>query len=193
MANPFSSGALLVYAGVGPSYSPLFVGTGTRAPRQRIVRNFTPVANDLAGQVEPFDVMYQGQSAVVAVEFSRWNQPIIDRLQSTPLAAGAAPNPGLDALGSVGTLMLTEGYAYPLWVLYDYGAGGRAPKAGMVATGMASGRRYLQAILIGPDEEEKGTQANTTLLVWHCRRRYDPATGNFSLFDNNMGGLPVPD
>lgn len=196
MAQVYNTGACFVYAGIGSGNAPVFVGTGERAPRQRIQRFWSPLFNDLAGDQDSFDDLYQGQRGMVIVRLSRWKQVAVNFLQSIPLAAGLPGGTGVDALGDVGTAMVTEGLTFPLWVLYDYGASGRFPKAAFAngANGaMPPGRRWLAARLEGPDDETAGTQPNYLDLVFVCKRVYDSSTGNLSLWDRNTAGLPAPD
>ncbi len=192
MTQVYDTGAVFVYAGIGAQGSPVFVGTGERAPKQRNMRGWEPVFNDLAGTVDPFEELYEGQWCFVTVRLTRWNYAVMDVLQSTPFTLGAGGGAGTDALGDVGMAMQLEGALYPLWVLYDYGLGGRFPKLAMIDGAMPPGRRYLGVKLEGPDEVTTGTQANMIDLVWKAKRIYDPTTGNFLLYDANVAGLPAP-
>lgn len=189
----FNTGTCFVYAGIGTQGSPVFIGTGERAPRQMIQRFWSPVFNDLAGDQDSFDDLYEGQRGRVAVRLTRPNYPALLAMQSTPFALGAPVTPGTDFLGDVGTAMMTEGALYPLWILYDYGASGRFPKAAQILNGLPPGRRWFGARLESPDDETRGTQSNVTDLVWTCKRVYDPVTGRFGLYDTNTAGLPAPD
>ncbi len=193
MAQVYVTGAVFVYAGIGSQGSPVFVGTGERAPMQRLMRGWEPVFNDIGGTADPFEELYEGQWCFILIRLTRWNELVVNSMQSTPFTPGAAGAPGTDALGDMGLAMQLERALFPLWVLYDYGLGGRFPKAAMTLGGMPPGRRYLGVKLEGPDAETTGTQANTIDLVWKAKRIYDPSTGNFYLYDRDMTGLPAPD
>lgn len=192
-AQVYNTGAVFVYAGIGSQGSAVFVGTGERAPKNRRVRGWSPVFNDLAGDQDPFEELYEGQWAFVIVRLTRPDWNVVTTMLSTPFALGqGTTSPGTDNLGDVGTAMMTEGALYPLWLLYDYGGNGRFPKQAMTAGNMPPGRRYRGVKLEGPDEEQVGTQANYIDLVWKAKRIYDPNTGKFALYDADMSGLPLP-
>ncbi len=196
MSQVYVTGAVFAYVGTGTNFGPVFLGTGERAPKQRTMRGWEPVFNDLAGTADPFEELYEGQWAFVTVRLTRWNQGVVDYLQSVPIAPGLVPGgvgPGTDLLGDVGTAMQLENRLFPLWLLYDYGAVGRFPKAAMVGGGMPAGRHYFGTKLESPDEETRGTQANFIDLIWKAKRIYDPSTGAFFLYDTNTAGMPAPD
>lgn len=192
MSQPYNTGGVFVFVGLGSGNSPLFLGTGLRAPKQQIQRFYSPIYNDIAGEAVEYDNIYQGQRGAVTVELTKWRQATLDILQSIPLPPGGAANPGIDILGDVGTMMLTENFTFPLWILYDYGASGRGPKAAQIGApsgGLPPGRRWRAAILDGPDDETVGTGANSIMLSWRCGRAYDPGTGAFACWDRNMSGV----
>jgi hypothetical protein len=184
MASAFCTGPALIYCGVGAGYSPAFLGTAERGVRMRIKRHFSPVMNDLAGD-EPYDWSYLGQGGLLMATLTRWNEAVY-------AAMAAAANPflntrGSDVSGDTGTLMLTEGVSYPVWVRFPY-----AVKTAYVAAGMPAGYRWYSCFLMGPDDlDPVGTQPRKLHLVWYASRSYSVLLNKFVLYDHDMNGLPV--
>ena len=148
--------------------------------------------NDIAGE-EPFDWQYLGSAGLVSVVLTKWNEAIAERLQCMPNAFRGPAFAGVEVEGDIGTLMLTEELAFPLWVAFPYGAGGFAAKPAMVRNNLRAGRHFLKAFLLGPDDEEPGTRHFKRTFNFYCFRDYATRTRGFRLFDQNMAGLPLPD
>lgn len=198
MAQPYVGGAIHLFyafpsivgvygAGVG---APVYIGTGERAPRVSRRRSFRQLHNDLAGD-EPFDWCYSGTSMLVTVRLTRWNEPVLQTLEdapNTPAAALAGQNAGTELVGDVGRLMVTENAAGQLYLVYDYGLVGRAPKLAFTAGGMRPGWHFLAAFL-EQDEHDGGTDPNVKPITFRCARVYNPTTGAFVIYDWNIPNL----
>lgn len=185
MPQPYTRGPVLIYAGVGGSSGPLYLGTGERAPRVSRLREFEPVMNDLAGTRVPFDMLAEGQQALITVKLTRWDDAV---LQAVEARSSAAPAGGIAGPGSTGALMIAEGWAFPLWLLYSYGPQGPAAKAAMGT--LRPGFHFFATWLEGPQDGEGGTDPATELLVFHAIEVY--TGGTMSLYDYNLAGLPAP-
>jgi hypothetical protein len=198
MAQPYASGPVDVWCGVGAGGAPLFLGHGERAPRIQIVRRYKEVTNDLGGDMVPFDKGYAGETGVVTVTLSRWNEStlaIIQDVATTLTGLGAAR--GLNGPGEVGTLMVTEGVAYKLWLRFPFSA--KAAYANAASGAQPAGYRFLAAFLEGPDDlfDLGPPNARKVGLQFTCMRAFDPAvsnafgTGLFALYDHSMIALPA--
>jgi len=108
----------------GPAY--IFTGTGSNSALEflgfteeglRVVVNglFEDVRADYAGNM-PADVSMLGQEARISGVLVRYNEDILDKIIS--FISGATPGEG--ATNSVGTLLMTEGGAYPLAINSPY-------------------------------------------------------------------------
>lgn len=177
--RPFCTGFVSIYASVGSSGSPLYIGTGERAPKRRHVKHYSQVMNDRSGVMEPFDSLYQGRFGIVTVRLSAWNYENLIAIWTAPTA-----EEGVDLLEDHGKLMMTDEEAGQLWLVYANGGGGGS------MPGMPSGYHYPIALL-ETDEDQPGTDAEYIDLTWLCRRKYDD--GRFTLYDTDVGGLPNPD
>lgn len=173
-AQPHCSGAVNVFA-AGPSGGTLYLGTGERAPRRKMIRHFSPVMNDLGGSVEPFDICYQGKSGFVYLRLTRFNYENVLRIYD----AFAEGEGGEDDASEIGTLMITEGKVGQLWMTYPYAE--RMP-------GMPAGYHFLAAVL-ETDEEQPGTEAEYIDLAFRCYRKYEG--GKFKLYNHDTAGLPA--
>lgn len=201
MAQPFTRGAVHIFVGAtgsGPAGSsgfgpvsptPIYLGTGERAPRVSIRKRFRDVQNDLGGD-EPFDFSYQGRSAIVIVKLTRWNELVLQALETVVGVQPGLDAGGTDVAGDIGTLMITQGAAVPLWISYSYAPAGVAPQAAF--SNLRNGWHFFAAWLEGPDDHEGGTDPATEALVFRCARVFNPLTGAFLLYDRNMAGLPAP-
>ena len=183
MAQPFVRGPVHVFYAVNGSAS--YLGTGERAPRVAIRRCYAPVNNDLTGVSFPFDYAYEGAECWVTLRLTRWNE-VVQTLIADPVFNTLA---GVDVLGSIGTLMVTEGAARQLWLLFTYGPGSPAVKAAMAT--QPAGFRFPFSFLDQEASYEGGTDPASVTLSFHCVRGYNPSTGAFGLFDSNMSGLPT--
>jgi hypothetical protein len=193
MAQPWATGPVHIFTGTaggntGPNASAEYFGTGERAPNIRIRRGWSPVFNDLSGTEVPFDMMYESQEAFVTVTMTRWNEPCFQRLSSMPNPATANAFGGvfLDNPGDIGSLMLTEGLAFQLWLQFPY-----ASKTSYGANNvLPPGLHFYSAWFEGPDEWEVGTTSNKRLCVFHAVPQFFLPSGQFILGDYNMSALP---
>lgn len=192
MAQPYVTGPVAVYVGIGSlgnplaTYAPVFFGHGERAPKPSLNRGYEPVMCDLSGTQLPFDVLYEGQDALIRVDFTRWNEPVYQAISNiTSTAVPTNLSPGVDPSSAVGTLMVTEGKTYPVWLRFPYGgAGGKASMATL-----PRGYRYLSCVLESPDDREPGTGVNRLSLIFHAYRAFSPSLGTFTLYDYDMSAL----
>lgn len=188
MAQPYVRGPIGLHVQIGGTI--FFLGTGERAPRISIKREYEALRSDIAGTRLGLDQSFQGQEAFVTVKLTRWNETILTRLQDSTGAFGVTP--GSDNMGDVGTLMVFEGQAFPLWVQFPYGAGQFAAKtayANPTNGAQMGGYHFFAAILEGEQVLEGGTDPASVSLTFHCYRVFSPTTLSLALYDFNMTGL----
>jgi hypothetical protein len=198
VAQPYVSGGVSIFVGVAStSGGPVFLGHGERAPRPRVHRHYVPYFSDLGGSRVPFDVAHAGESGSVSVVLDRWNESVL-RVIEDAATTGRAGNLGVRGTndpGEMGTLMVSEGVAYPLWLRYEFA--GR-PTMNIGANGvMRKGWHFLAAFLDQVDDfEDLGLQPHKVLLTWTCLRLFDPTAasttsgyGKFALYDEDMSAV----
>lgn len=197
---PYVTGPVHIYCGIGQSFPisgspvrgqgtvPVFLGTCETAPRIQYNPGWSPVMNDSSGDQKPYDYLYQGKDAKVFGDLTVWNWPVLEAIMNRPNSFAGGTTFDTELFGDIGTLMVTEGYAYNLWLEFPYGT--LKPVFGS-SGGMPGGIRFIAAWLIGPDEIDPGTKANKVHIQFHCQRAYDPVTGSFLLADRDVSTLPA--
>lgn len=184
------TGAVHVFVGFGggPGGSrfsatgggPAYLGTGEKAPYWRMRPAYAPLFTDVGGVMLPFTNIYSGHEAFVTVRLTRWNYGTLRKVE----ALSDSGDPGNDPAGSVGTLPSLEGnIKMHLWLTFPYA--GDNP-------GMPKGIHFHAAELTELGHQP-GTGTNSYDVSWHCQREYDPGSGEFTVYDEDLGGLPPPE
>ena len=204
MASLWATGPAFIYA-APPTYSigsALFVGTCEQKPTFDVDFLFAPLMNDVAGD-ESMDEMYVGQRGTGSFSFGRFNYNVAEALaNANPAAAlavaaggGVSARGGLSVPGDIGSLMLTEGRNFVLYVVFPYyvkpamGAGAPA--------GMVPGYRF-PGCMVSKHSPKMGTQPHSKTMIVNMKRIFDPTVtnaygyGGFLLYDYSIAGLPAP-
>jgi hypothetical protein len=182
MIGLWSTGPAMLYCGVGPGGTPLFVGTCEGRPNIQVRPEFVPHKNSVAGTLSN-DQCFQGEEAWVTADVNRGNELAFVVLQSRACPGAAR---GTYPAGTLGRMMLLEGAAYRLWVQHPFSV-----KPSMA--GRPAGYRFLAAYLAGPEDITAGTGAGKIRLVWHALMVRWAGANNApqgKLFDHDMSGLP---
>lgn len=196
MAQAFSTGAALLYAGVGNGRSPVFIGTFESKPFINIDPGWQRVMNQLSGGVNAWDESFQGSAASVSGVLSRFNPAPLEAMMSRPNVA-VANFAGSWNLSDVGALWQTEGYDYPVWIQYP-----RATLPAMAGGGLVLGYRFWSCKLVGPDRIDPSTEAYKIGVIIECKPILTTATNPMNrgavsnaakwwLYDHVMAGLPA--
>ncbi len=157
------TGPAYLYAGVGAAYAPVFVGTSDTPPGFDLVRGFEPVFTDVGGTRLPTDYLYQGQEAYIDLVLTKYVESAYQAMASVPQKVAGAG--GINVDGDIGTLMVTEGGAFPVWVVFPY-----ANKQVFSALGMPAGYRFFACLMEGPDRHRIGTGAKKIGVHLHAVR-----------------------
>jgi hypothetical protein len=191
LAQVYTTGAVPIWCGVGgPSALPLLLGWAEKFPRIQIRPAFSPVFCDLGGQRVPLDYMFEGEEAIITADVIRFNEGTY-RIIADRAATGLGGNLGARGYsdpGEIGTLMVQEKIAYPLWLPFLYAAKALMP-------GMPSGYHFFRCFLEGPDELEQGTVPRKLRMLWHAVRDLDmtvseaEGAGRLSLYDNDCSAV----
>lgn len=116
MATQFYvSGPAYTWAGTGTANAWEFVGYSRSGLTVQITPEFEDIEVDYAGRT-PGDVAFLGQTARVSGSFTRYDEAIMTKMVS--YIAGSTPGQG--GSNSLGSLLNTEGNAYPLLVYSPY-------------------------------------------------------------------------
>lgn len=189
MAQPFVSGAAhLAYffpAGSSSTFANTlqYVGTAERSPRIQTRKGWIPLFNDLGGPSIPFDMCYEGEESFISADLTRWTEAVYSAMTAIPTNTVR----GFNGVGDIGTLMMTEGVAGTLFVLFPY-----TTLKPLTYGTQPAGYRFVRAWLEGPDDlDPLGTQPRKIRLVWRALRGFQLTSDGptFSLYDHNMGAF----
>ncbi len=184
MGQPYVTGAVSVW--IGSAAGPLFLGYSERGPNISIRPHYSNVFVDLSGMSVPFDKIYDGEEAIVSCDLTYFNQNVLLAIEDY---AGTT-SPGFNEPGEIGTLMLTEGIAYPLYLRFPYAA--KPAFQNGLNGAMPAGYRFYRAMLETDDFPDLGTKARKIHLSWHCLPQLDATvsndfgTGTFTLYDFDL-------
>jgi hypothetical protein len=195
MAQLYVSGPCALH--VSPPNSiggtPLFLGHGVTAPTINIEAVTVPVKCDVGGAAE-FERIYSGEVARVQVDLVRYNFTVLMGIQARartslfPASVG-----GIDEPGMLGSLMISEGACYQLYVTF---LSAFKPQFN-IAMGLNSGGPMLRGYHFynATLDPERVTPGSANPLSWTCLRLFDPSApavqgvggpvgfGKFTLYD----------
>ena len=169
------------------SYTPAYLGTCQEAPKIRTNTSWAPIVNELWGNQEPYDVTYQGSYCDIYGALTKWDWNVYTRCQCRPNSLGGLW--GQDDLLSVGTMMVTEGFAYPIWLYFPY----YQNKLIFINNGAPPVYRFWAGFLVGPEEENLGTKPNSINIQFRCMRKFNPVSRKFVLVDRVANGAFLND
>lgn len=160
---------------ITPDFSFALLGTAQVRPRIQWRREWEPVFNDLGGKV-PFDMQYMGSDALVSFDLTRHDPDVLESLRALPTMEKSKL--GTEEFGAIGSLMIQEELAAGLALAFPYST--------ITNTGLKNGVHFPNAWLLGPDDEENGTQHQIQRIVFYCLRSFDETTGTFTLYDTDV-------
>lgn len=197
--QPFSTGDVAIVVGIktatiipsatnitGPRYAALFtprlLGWTGQGPEPDVRTEYASVPSDRAGERLPRDDMFLGQEALHSIDLSEWDYAVLDLITRGGGIQRANGVVGREDRYDRGTLMITEGYAFPLWYVFA-----RRGAPAMVTQGMPPGEQYFYSRVIS-HRKRKGTRANMMNIVVHSRSGIASATGAQELFNRDVSG-----
>lgn len=192
MAQPWVSGPVHIYVsfdGLSPFAYPAksdikYLGMCEQAPQRTTVANHQPLMTDATGPAVPYDQMFVGETGIIAGQLVVWNEVILNLIRTRPFFGGT---PGTFAAGSIGTLLLTEGYTMHLWLMYQYYS--KAIFGGDGAT--VRGYHYPCVTLVGPDQDDLGAKINRRHVQFQAWPAFKLSDGTSILYDTTMTSIPL--
>jgi len=128
------------------------------------------------------DDSYQGSTGFLRIPLTRWNENVLTGVRSVPNPSGA---PGVNPFGTIGALIGTEGLFLRFWVKFPYAS--RPAYSNMVPG------YYFPFCRLDTETHQGGTSPRKESLMVIARRQFHPGTYTFTLYNNNVEGLPNPD
>jgi hypothetical protein len=170
---------LLTYPSAGGMY---FLGSCEKAPQVLINPKWMPHLSDLNGGMIPFDVSCAIADAQVTMTLTRWNESVYKFYTTNPIYSGTR---GSWAAADVGRLMLHEARAACLWCYFPYSSlkeyGGSYNQPG--------GYRFI-ATWPTAESVMSGSTLSKRMLQVYASPVYNPANGNWKLYDDTMTYIP---
>lgn len=186
MSQLYCTGPAHVLVAFGGS-NPRYLGTAKISPQIELKPEYKPVFNDLGGDV-PLDVSYLGEEALSQIDFTRWDESVYEIIAARP-RSNAAATIGANTSLDVGTLVLTEGFGFIMYVLFPFATAKAAYST------LPAGYRFPASVFVGPDKmEQMGTHNMERLMVFRHLRIFNATTGAFLLYDGNVTatrGIPL--
>jgi hypothetical protein len=188
-ATPICTGPVATWVAGAGSVTPLFFGYGSVAPQSQIFARWTKVLSDRTGGMVPRDKMYQGQEALIFIEFAEWSDAVRESIAATPVPNVAKA--GVNSPGDIGTLAITEGAYFILYMVYPYSfnAGGHPVFRTGGANPIVPGYRFVGTTLESMTRKD-GTQPNAALCNFHAIPVLNYLTGALTLYDHNLTAIP---
>lgn len=189
MAKVYAVGPCGIY--VRLSSGILFLGHSERGPRVMVRPQYSPIYCDLFGPSVPADIAFAGEDAIISVDLTRWNESVYLRLSDKVNHFGV-PGIGRNDPGEIGTMMVSEGAAYPVFVHFPH-------SAKPAYADQPAGLRFAACVLETDNYGALGTGGRKMNLVFHAYRTLDLSVANIAgrgrllLYDHNMAGLPAID
>lgn len=183
-SSSFVTGACYIHAGVGTNRAPLFCGVCESSPEIRVKHEWIPLMNALGGSVIESDSSYQGASAHLRMDLTRWTEAVRLAMATVPNVAGT---PGVSVFGDLGALALTENLYWPVYFSFPY-----ASKPAYAAAGMQPGVRFLACMCENDDFGNLDTKPRKVSMAVRARRVFNIANLSWTLFDFNVANLPAP-
>jgi len=134
---------------------------------------------DFSGMV-PFDVSFQGELAVVAMQLKRFNWAVFEKVACRIRGATRGTIPAC----GIGTLLNYEKKGFGLIIKGPY-----ASCKSAFYSGMPVDMRFPFAYVAGPYSEPMSTRAVEIPITFRCIPIIDPTTNSGTLFDTDMTAI----
>lgn len=170
-----------------------YLGTCVAAPEPEHEKSRIPIMNDLAGRNEPFQIVKDGENAVVMATMNRFDWLLLQTIRgldstNTPPAAPLSGNSqvGQENADTRGTLTIGQtDFQLILWWEYN-----SIPGASGTANDAAPIRMYNSVELVKMKESTVGTRVLEVACAFRCVSVYSIANfGFYGGIGNQAGGL----
>lgn len=183
--SPMTSGPHFIVIGVNtstglvPNYQLRALGTTQNGVDIQHNVQYIDVPDDKAGSAQSFDDMYGGEGpAILGMTFTDFDERVMQILERI-INLGNKSKGSDDALDR-GSLMLTEGLTWPVYLIR-----GHRLKPSMIAQGMLAGLRYPYC-RVDSIQVIEGRKANMKRVNFLAKSKYIRQTGRFHLYDHDV-------
>lgn len=168
-----------------------YLGTCVAAPEPEHEKSRIPIMNDIGGRSEPFQIVKDGEHAIVMATMNRFDYgvwSIIKALDSVPpgTAPTAGPGVGQEAFGARGTLTIgVSDFQLILWWQYN-----GTVSSGTLGTvgGMPPVRQYNSVESVKWRESTAGTRVLEIAAAFKCTSVYNVPSLSFAYSGSGSAG-----
>lgn len=175
-------GPQALYVAFRNDNKPLLLGWAITSPEFEETPKYHEVYSDLGGRLEPFNLIYDGTSALVSVTANVVDLEVLRGVRDSGRAGGNLT--GTDGSLSRGQLVLGRSDFSLIVKNQYYGTPNATP-------GLAPGRRYFSCTLAGYKESAAGTRSMEVALVFRAWNLFQGVGQGFRLFTEVAGELGV--
>lgn len=155
-----------------------YLGTATIAPEFDHQWFYLEVFNDLGGRSVPFQHVYDGERATVAVTMDRFDYTVFKAIRALTRVPGDV---GKDKRISRGTVVVANS-DFQFIVHNTYAGAANANTLALAQADFPETRRYHSAFLAAAKETNAGTRVEEIALVIATANVFTPSTREFDLF-----------
>ena len=161
-----------------------FLGLTQTETRVSFMGAFEDVRADFAGPMLPADVQVMGETAFVSGIFSKYREPVIQRIHEQR-GACTSPTTGRSRPGAMGSLMIQEGVNVSLCLVSPYAVGGgTSVHTGMVNGGLPGFYTFPHAFLHDNYDFPLSVKVKAPTVTMRCIADHNICDGTFSLYNN---------
>lgn len=120
MSQGFVPGPCQVFVGTGTSKAWEFLGLSEDGVQLQLLSSFEDIYNDAGGPMVPIDVQWMGEQAYMSMTMNKYNESVLQKCAARRVGTGIVP--GACEVNGLGSLMIAEGFAYPILLLFPYRA-----------------------------------------------------------------------
>lgn len=175
----FVPGPAQIATGTGSAGAAEFLGYAKEGVRIRETAFKRPVRADFAGTQMPADMALEGKIAMIEVPILKYDPAVLSHLSGRMLGGAG----GVVQANEIGTLVLTEGKSFQLWIKSPY-------QSKSAFSNYAAGYRFPCAILPDDMSWNISTEEQVIRMTFIGLVSMNTSTLSGTLYDNDMTGFP---
>lgn len=181
MASQFYvPGPAQVYTGTGASAAWQFLGWTIQGVEGRLMASFEDVRADYGGTMVPVDSQFMGEQAFVPMVLSQYVESVLSTVLKRRVGSGVTA--GAIEAGGIGSLMIGQGYYFPLLIIAPYNS--LSPFNTMVPCWW-----FKAAWLNDETTQPTSVRVKNPQLIFRCLPLWNAPAGTAQLYVNT---LPSP-
>lgn len=139
MSQGYVPGPAQVFVGTGASAAYEWLGYSQDGVDVQLIASYRDVFSDFGGPDVPVDSQFMGESGFISMTLNKYNETVLQELAGRRVGTGITPGQ-IEAQG-LGSLMIAEGYAYPICIKCPYNT--KSFQTGLIVPGYAFSAGWL--------------------------------------------------